>query len=440
MQSTQTPFAGLLTPVIAPDGAARADSLGPLRQAGAAAASRAGLPTRRVEQWKYTSLNTLLDRDWTEGHAAISGDTALPDHGLDAVERFEITFLNGQVRDLEALKSSAPRGLSLQSLSEAVQDAGFAATVGADLPVEAYPMAALNAARIEDGLVIHIADGAMIDPVVALRFHAAGLEDGALAVHPRVIVVAGDGSSATLAEIHDGVGDGFVLSNPVVELRIGEKAHIGHYKLQAEQAGRVHTATGSVVCRTGSVYDGFVLHLGHGLARNELRVLLDGEHIEARVNGAYVGTGEAHIDNTTFIDHARPHCTSREVYKGVLDDRARGVFQAKILVRPDAQKTDGHQLNRALMLSPGAEIDSKPELEIYADDVQCSHGATAGELDEDQLFYLRARGIEEGRARALLVQAFLLEAVEMVEKQSVRDAFLALVAARLGDVFDGRDA
>ncbi len=177
-----------------------------------------------------------------------------------------------------------------------------------------------------------------------------------------------------------------------------------------------------------AVYDGFVLSVGARLARHEVRAELAGRHIEYGINGVYLGAGDQHHDLTTFIDHAMPNGTSHEMVKGVLTGRARGVFQGKILVRPDAQKTDGFQMNRALLLSRDAEVDSKPELEIYADDVKCSHGATVGELDDDQLFYLTARGIPPARARALLVEAYVQEAIALIGRVLVRDAFAAVAA------------
>ena len=206
-----------------------------------------------------------------------------------------------------------------------------------------------------------------------------------------------------------------------------------HYKLQNEHPAAYHIAASRVAAAAGSTYESFVLQLGGRLARNEIAVRFDGPGAECRLDGAYLLRGIQHADNTTLLDHAAPRCTSRELYKGVIDDQARGVFQGKILVRRDAQKTDGHQLNKTLLLSRAAEIDTKPELEIYADDVKCSHGATAGELDEDALFYLESRGIDPATAQAMLVEAFVAEPVERIAHPGARDAFAAMVAGWLAD-------
>ena len=223
-------------------------------------------------------------------------------------------------------------------------------------------------------------------------------------------------------------------SNHVTEVLVEQGANLGHYKLQQEAESAYHLSTTAVKLADKAVYDSFVLQLGGCLARSDVRCLVDGSHAEARINGAYHGGEGQHIDNTTFIDHARPDSQSREIYKGVLDGNGRGVFQGKILVRQAAQRTDGHQLNRALLLSRKAELDSKPELEIYADDVKCSHGATSGDLNEDQLFYLQARGIDEDKARKILVQAFMFDVLGEIQNPAVREIFHDAIGEKLGDI------
>jgi Fe-S cluster assembly protein SufD len=212
---------------------------------------------------------------------------------------------------------------------------------------------------------------------------------------------------------------------------VGEGAHLDHDLMQAAGDRAAHVATTLVRIGKDATYDGFAFTLGAELSRAEVHAVLEGPGGDCRVDGAYLGRGGQHIDNTTLIEHASPHGRSRQVFKGVLDERARGVFQGKIVVRRGAQKTDGHQLSRALLLSEAAEIDAKPELEIYADDVKCSHGATAGEIDAEALFYLRSRGIDEDAARGLLVRAFLAEAIEAIPVEPVREEFIEAVAAWL---------
>jgi Fe-S cluster assembly protein SufD len=264
-----------------------------------------------------------------------------------------------------------------------------------------------------------------VEPPILISLAAAGAAATTIA-HPRILVVVEDGASADLVVVHQ--GDGAYVAVPVTEIVVGDGARFGHYMLQAESAEAFHIAMTALRLASGAHYDGFVLAVGGRLARHEVRAELAGQHVDYRINAAYLGSGDQHHDLTTFIDHAKPNGGSHEMVKGVLTGRSRGVFQGKILVRPDAQKTDGFQMNRALLLSREAEVDSKPELEIYADDVKCSHGATVGELEDDQLFYLMARGIPRSRARALLVEAYVQEAVGLIGRAPVRDAFQAVAA------------
>ncbi|MEQ9487728.1 MAG: Fe-S cluster assembly protein SufD [Alphaproteobacteria bacterium] len=405
------------------------------RSEGQAAFEQTGLPTRKLEQWKYTPLNKLEDLGFG-GFAAADMPSldALPASVPD-IDAYRIVLVNGRYSDALSDMSGLDDRATLIGLDAAVTDSldVVHGILGHQVKTD-MPMAALNAARFEDGIVLHVPKSVALEKPVHLVSLSVG-SDNAVAAHPRLLISLGENAEATLVESHLSIGDGVTLVNGVSEISVGPHARLGHYKLQTEAANATHVWLNGVTLHDSAAYDSFVLQLGDGLVRNEVRALLDGEHIDARLNGAYFGTGSAHIDNTTFIDHAKPNCQSREVFKGVLDDQSRGVFQGKILVRPHAQKTDGHQLNRALLLSPKAEIDSKPELEIYADDVKCSHGATTGDLDPDQLFYLKARGIDEAQARAMLVQAFLMESIDVIEKQAVRDVFADTLQARLTKMF-----
>jgi Fe-S cluster assembly protein SufD len=395
---------------------------------------RLGLPGPRVEAWKYTNLNPLAKIDFAP---AVNGEAtpatvALPTGRTLAVQGTRLVVVNGRFRpDLSAL-DELPDGVVAGGLAEALarDPAAIEANLGRIATVDGMPMLALNTALMADGIVLRIAEGVTVDRPIHLIFvGAAG--DAPLAVHPRILVIAGRDSRATLVESHVGVGDRPYLSNLVSEVALHEGAALGHYKLQNEQPAAFHLAATQVRLDSRSTYDGFVLSLGARLSRSEIRAHLGGGEIECRLSGAYAVAGEQHVDNTTFIDHAAPGSRSREVYKGVLDDTARGVFQGKILVRPQAQKTDGYQLNRGLLLSRGAELDSKPELEIYADDVKCSHGAAIGEIDQDQLFYLRARGIDPATARDILVEAFLNEVLDEIRFEPARDGFRAILAGWL---------
>jgi len=278
------------------------------------------------------------------------------------------------------------------------------------------PRAALNTMLFEDGALIDLpeeADGGAIELLSLIQSN-----DRPVAVHPRHVVRLAAGAKLVLIERAIGRGEGRYLHNPVVEIRLGEGAHLTHVRIQQEAAGGIHLSTVFAKVAAGGTYDSFLLHAGAKLSRSEAHVSLDGPKATAHLNGAQLLADGQHGDCTTFLDHAAPDCASRQTVKTVLAGRSRGVFQGKIHVHQVAQRTDGYQMNQALLLSEQAEIDSKPQLEIYADDVKCSHGATVGALDEDQLFYLRARGIPQAAARSMLVEAFLQEAVETVDGNS----------------------
>lgn len=406
--------------------------LAALRADSAARCRQNGLPTTRVETWRFTNLKDLAAVDFApaQGAAPVALDS-LPRSSLLAVNGHVLAFVNGGFRaDLSTIEA-LPAGVSLLPLSEAIRadEQSLSAHLGRLAEEEENPFADLNTAFLDDGLVLRLEPGAVLDRPVHL-VSLGVVAERPLAFFPRLLVVLGKGARATLFESHAGLG-GTYFSNSVMEAVLGEGAHLEHYKLQNESLEAFHIANTRVSVAAGGFYDGFVLQTGSRLARNEVQVALNGENARCHLNGAYLGAGRQHLDSTTFIDHAVPDCASREVYKGVLDERAHGVFQGKILVRRDAQRTDGHQLNRALLLSREAEVNAKPELEIYADDVKCSHGATVGELAEDQLFYLQARGIDRDAARALLIEAYVQEALDEIGNAEARLPFQRVVGAWL---------
>ncbi len=398
--------------------------------------SAGGLPGTRTEAWKYTSLAPLTELEFS--HPAATLTEAIPAElgpgAFDALEGPSLVFVNGRLSARHAQLDGLPAGLRVRGLAQGLADdpAGIEALIGGTEALNGDLMAAFNAAFGADGCIVETEPEAAGKEPVLLRFVAApGSEP--LAYHPRVIVRLGAGSSLTLIECHEGPAGAPTWSNPFVDIRVGEGATLSHVKLQVEGDGAYHTALTKAALAGEARYESHLLALGARLARHEIHVRLAGEGADCQLRGGYMARGSQHIDNTTVIDHAVPHCESREVYKGVLDDTARGVFQGKIIVRQDAQKTDGHQLNRTLLLSPKAEIDTKPELEIYADDVKCSHGATAGEPEADQLFYLRSRGLDLRTARKLIVQGFMGELLEEVGHEPTR----AVLAERVAAWIDG---
>lgn len=399
-----------------------------LRARGRAAYEAEGLPHHKTEAWKYTRI----DKVGPFTHADLAPPAEIDgargaDFGLDS---WRVVVVNGHVR---------PELSVLEGLPDSVTVAGMIEMVGAEperlephlgrvLSLEKMPLAALNTAYLGDGAFIHVPRGVALDkPLQIVSLTAAGEEP--VMVHPRHLVVLEDGAAATLVETHLGGGQGF--ANTVMEVVLGRDARLAHAKLQDESPQAVHVAACAVRLGENAAYDGLVLHTGGRLARHELRAEIAGPHASCTFNGAVLAAGQQHMDTTTFVDHAVPDGKSQQNVRAVLDHTARGVYQGKVLVRRDAQRTDAHQLSRALLLARGAEMDAKPELEIYADDVKCGHGAATGELDPDHLFYLRGRGIDPATARRMLLEAFVAEVIDPFPDAAVREMFAGRVGAWL---------
>lgn len=411
-----------------------------LRQSALARFTASGLPTPRRESWKYTNLRPLEKAGFdTSGvpRACISIDRA-PSLLPAASEHHRLVFVDGHHRtDLSSVRK-LPHGAEFITLRELLArepewvERHLGATAGAALDDEGQPLLALNTAMMMNGFVLRLAEGvALHEPIEVV--HLGGAGDRPLAYHPRNLVVLAPGAQATLIEHHTHMGPVGDQGQPYytnsgTEVSLAAGAVLHHYKLQAEAPNAFHTATVHAEVGKDALYDAFGMTTGARLSRNEIAVRLAGEGANCHLNGAYLLRGKQHCDNTTRIDHLVPNTACSEVFKGVIDDEARGVFQGKIIVHRDAQHTNGHQLSKVLLLSDRAEIDAKPELEIYADDVACSHGATAGDLDHDALFYLRARGIPEAEARALLIEAFLAESVHNIAAKGICPALMSSIA------------
>ena len=393
-----------------------------------------GLPHRRVEEWKYTDLRALMrDAKPLAGvpDAAAKARAERASAMLDSIEARRIVFVDGafvpELSDLARLEA----GLTVRSTAQmlAAGDPQLLAHLGQVVPTDDVAVA-LNTAFMGDGAVIHVADGATLARPIHLVFVNAG--SAAAAVFVRSLVVIGKGARAMLVESHVGQDASEDQVNAVLELKVGDEAHVDHIKITGEGAGALHVSTLMAAIGAHARFNEFLFTTGAEVVRNQVFVRFDGEGTIAGIRGATLLKGRQHTDTTLVADHAVAGCTSREVFKSVLDDEGRSVFQGKIIVRPHAQQTDAKMATHALLLSETAEADNKPELEIFADDVQCGHGATSGDLDEDLLFYLRARGIPAKEAEALLIQAFVGEAVEGIEHAGLRDALMDQVVAWLG--------
>lgn len=386
-----------------------------------------GLPTQKQEQWKYTRLRPLEETTFRPARDADA------DAVVDVVPSLfpkarnpRLVMVNGRFKPELSNIADLPDGVTLTTLSQALESEPewVAEHFGhASDDLEEKPLFLLNTALADSGFVLRVARGKAVETPIEVVY-IGGLTDEPLAYFPRNLVVLEEGAQATLVKHHVGQGVGPYFANAVTEIEVGNEAILHHYRVQAETVDATHLSTLNVRVGRDATYDAFTLSMGGRLSRTEATVRLEGEGSHCGLNGAYMMRGAEHCDNTTRIEHLVPHTTCREVFKGVLDDEARAVFQGKLLVAKEAQKTDGHQLSKALLLSTGAEIDAKPELEIYADDVKCSHGATTGQLDDVAMFYLRSRGIPEVLARNMLVQSFLGEALEEIADEDVRAAMM----------------
>jgi Fe-S cluster assembly protein SufD len=388
-----------------------------LREQAAEAFRRQGFPTRRIEAWKYTDLRPVAEAGFDEALTAMDDSPALPPARGPA----RAVFVDGRFRaDLSALDDLSYRAESLAAALERQEG-----RLGALARPAEQPMAALNTMLFEDGLVATVPAGVAGGVLDLVSLGTAS--ERPKAFHPRHLIRLEAGASLTIVETATGPAEARYLHNPVYEIEVAFGAVLTHARLQQEGARAFQLSTVYARVEKGGTYDNFTLNAGGRLVRNEIHTVLAGPAAACHMNGAQLLRDGQHADTTTFLDHAAPDCASRQTYKTVLSGRSRGVFQGKIHVHQVAQRTDGYQMNQALLLSPEAEIDSKPQLEIYADDVKCSHGATVGEIDAEQLFYLRARGIPEARARAMLVEAFLREAIEGVQDETAREALDAAV-------------
>ena len=360
-----------------------------------------GWPGAKDEAWRFTRLASLDKLSLRPADASLANGTGnLSAHALPAGAHV-IRFHNGMLvaNSLENM----PTGISARLVDE--DDLGAIV----DLAPANHPVTDLSVAAMTSGLALDVVAGATVTTPIILMFTG---DSGSVSTHPVVLLRVAKGAQAVIAEWHSAsVG----LSAPVMAIDIADNARLDYAKIQQDSATTTHLAATGIKMGEAAVLDGFQLSIGGCLARLEAHVMLAAESADCRLSAIYLGRRNQHHDITTNMTHARGHCQSNQVIRGVLDGAARGVFQGKVHVAQDAQKTDGQQMSRALLLSRKAEADAKPELEIYADDVICAHGATVGELDETQLFYLTSRGISPEVARAMLIAAFLDDAVDMIE-------------------------
>ncbi len=391
-----------------------------------------GLPHVKLEEWKYTNLQPLGEIAYRavcakDGDVAIDAIPGLGDASSGGVR---LVLVNGCYRADLSDTSGLPEGVRLEPLDETLRDAPdwLEQHLGrvADASTTDRALVALNAAALNTGYVLHVAEGVVVEAPIEIVSMGGYVAD-AVASFPRNLVVMDEGAQANVVLTHAGSAVGEYLNNSVTEISVAQNATLRLTVLQEDAMEAANLSTTFVSVARDSVFESFTLSMGGRMTRNDTHVTLDGTGAECRLDGAYLMRGRQHCDNTTRVEHRVPNTRSDEMFKGVLDDEARAVFQGKILVERDAQQSDGQMLNKTMLLSDQAEIDTKPELEIYADDVKCSHGAASGQIDETALFYLRSRGIPEAQARNLLVQSFMGQVVERIADGNLRDMIIGKI-------------
>jgi Fe-S cluster assembly protein SufD len=410
--------------------------LEPVRRAAMERFARTGFPAARDEEWRFTPLGAIAQGAWrpVTGGAGELTRAQLAPFVFGHADWSTLVFVNGVFNEGLSTVGEMPAGVRVSSLAEALRSDGalLHAHLTRHAPVEGSPFTALNTAFLAEGGVVHVGPGVDLAAPVHLLFVTTA-EAGGTVAHPRNIVVVERGARASVIESYVTLAPGqSYWTNPVTEVAVGAGAWVEHTRIQRESEQAQHVGLTHVDQQRDSHYRSFSLAMGGALARHNLHVRLNDENIETLMYGLYVTRGEQVVDNHTAIYHDQPNCRSWEVYKGILDGRSRAVFNGKVFVRPEAQKTDAKQTNRNLLLSEGARVDTKPQLEIFADDVKCTHGATVGRLDEVARFYARSRGLPAEAADRLLRYAFAAEVVEEVTLAPVREELDRLVRARLG--------
>ena len=404
-----------------------------LRRAALKHFEQLGFPTVRHEEWKYSNVNSLLKETFTLDEATTLTPEDLAPLEIPNLDGNILYFINGRYH---------PELSRIVSPASEVQISGFAQTLKTDpefmarhfayyADYEKNAFTALNTAFARDGAVIRIPDNTTVTQPIILRFITDARTKN-IASQPRNLIVVGKNSEATVTESYRTLGEQACFVNVVTEIVLDRDARLQYYKVQNETEKAYHIGTTQVHQTDNSHFYSATVTLNGNFVRNNLNIRLDGQHAEAFMYGLYMPNGRQHVDNHTLVDHAMPNSYSNELYKGILDDNSTGVFNGKIYVRPDAQKTNAYQSCKNVVLSPGATMNTKPQLEIYADDVKCSHGTTTGQLNDEALFYMRSRGIPKDEARTLLLYAFSQDVLSQIKIQPIREYLERVVQEKLG--------
>lgn len=407
--------------------------MAPMREQALEIVSEHGLPTTKEEDWKYTNVSALakIVLNLPARKPGVISVTRLAERTYVG-EGARIVFVNGlYAPELSSLEAG---GIIVSSLAAAQRTHGelIEKHLGKYAASGANMFTALNTAFLRDGALVVIPKGVHVEHPIQLLFVMQSSDGGTFA-SPRTLIIAEAGSKATLVETHIALTPDSYFSNSVTEIVCEENAELTHYNIQEESVNAFHIAATTVKQSAGSTYRSCSVMTGGRLTRNTIDIALGGEHCTCELDGLYIAGGNQHVDNHTTIDHLKPHGSSRQLYKGILKNHARAVFNGRVYVRQDAQKTDAQQKNNNLMLSDDARVDTKPQLEIFADDVKCTHGATVGQLDDDALFYLKTRGIGALRGKEILTYGFAHEVLERITLEPLRARLENLLMEQVGD-------
>ena len=404
-----------------------------LRQSGFDRFSATGFPTTRDEDWRFTNISAIVRTNFQlnrNGHRLPTKQQVESYRIAGTV--CQLTFVDGRFLPQLSSPAALPKGVTVAGLAAQLvsKPQQVKPHLGRYLNTQRDPFAALNTAFLEDGGFVQIAKNTVLEEPIHLLFISTAHEAPTMS-HPRNLIVVEEGSQATIIEEYVSLGGGETLCNTATELVAGDGAVVSHYMIERESVEAFNVSTLRMEQGRNASIASYSVLIGGALVRNNVHPVLAGEGGECFISGLFIGNGSQHLDNYMLVEHAQPHCGSRQFYNGILGGSAHGVFHGRIVVHKDAQKTDAKQTNRNLLLSDQAQIDTKPQLEIYADDVKCTHGATIGQIEENALFYLRSRGIDEASARRLLVLAFASECLDRMKEGPARNHVETLIHARL---------
>jgi Fe-S cluster assembly protein SufD len=409
------------------------NGLGVIRQKAFEALNTMGIPTTRHEEWKYTRIGSFFNKEFQY----TANQTAVTAADLSAVrlpgyeQANELVYINGRYTpELSVIRS---KGLTVQPLQEAAKNE-YSDIVSKHLGHSSDYLKdginALSTAFVQDGVFVHIKKGQIVEHPLYI-YNITDAREANVLAQPRTLVYVSENAQVKFVETFNTLGTQESFTNRVIEIVVAKDAITEYYKIQTDASHASQVATTHIQQIGKSVTHTVTVSLNAGLVRNNLNIVLDEQYCEAHLYGIYLQQGQSHIDNHTVVDHAQPHCESNELYKGMLDDQSTGVFNGKIFVRKDAQKTNAYQHNKNVLLAEGASVNTKPQLEIFADDVKCSHGCTIGRLDEESLFYLRSRGITEDMAKSLLLHGFAMDILEQIKLDPIREYVDKLISERL---------